>query len=127
MEGLLGIRRVGGLLGSPFPTSGGSLGNVTVAGRGVAVVANNTNTTLSSAIIPAGSVVLPCPPCQREEGVPAYSAQMTNTNTPPGINLMAFTVSKDSANVDQFNLQIRHQNAGLLARTFDWAWLRLSP
>jgi hypothetical protein len=122
--GLLGMRRVGGLLGSPIP-AGGPAGTWTLLGRGSTVIAPGVNTVLSSANIPLGEFPILGTPAANGAGL-STSCEEGTTNAPPSFpNGVVYGLNKVAPFVDFYAFQIR-TNLGA-AYAFSWGWYKVGP
>jgi hypothetical protein len=122
--GLLGFRRVGGLLGSPpvFPQPSGTW----VRYVGTTVLASNTEVQCGFFSIPSGSAPVVAIPAIREEGTAIYSVQ-AETNAVPNLETLRYSLRKSGTTIDRFDLLARQRSSTVAARTVDWIVYVVTP
>jgi hypothetical protein len=124
--GLLGMRRVGGLLGSPLP-SGGPGGTWTLLGAGTTVVAPLTEVGLATATIEHGRAAVLATPIVHEDTVPTlFAYHYTTVTNPPQINSICYSCNQLFAPPsDVFGYMCRHNAAA--PKTVSWIWYKVGP
>ena len=127
MIGLLGFRRIGGLLGSPLPSSGSGPSGTWVPYSGTTVLASNTEAQCGFFIIAQPAAAFLAVPSIREDvaGVTVYSDH-DETDAVPAIGTIRYSLRKTPV-ADRFELMARQRQNPAAVKTVDWIVYVVTP